>query len=80
MSNKPSRLRFIVMSLVLGEELGDFPLERPAAKSTFDILLKIHESKNNVFALNLRLGLGIRFSSVIQFRVRFKFRFCGFAS
>jgi hypothetical protein len=36
-------------------------------------IVKIHENKNELFGLNLRLGLVIRFSRVVKVRFRIRF-------
>ena len=70
------RLRFIGISLVLEAELSDFRRWASCEVKIVYIVLKNNENRNELFGLNLSLGLGIRDSSVVKvwdkLRVRFK--------
>ena len=52
--------------------LERFLLDGSAAKSNLTIIVKMYGNKHLLFGLNLRLGLGIRVSSVVRVKVRFK--------
>ena len=41
----------------LVEELSDFPLDRPVAKSKIVFIVKMYENKDELFSFNLRLGI-----------------------